>query len=81
MRPEEGRTAFLVATHIRGDSQMNSIRIYPGRGGWFYEVWIAPRVVVSGWCASRERAAAASGSSGKRVVIKLVDGDVAPCGG
>jgi len=36
---------------------MNSIRIYPGRDGWFYEVWIASRVVVVGWCASRERAA------------------------
>jgi len=42
---------------------MNAIRIYPGRGGWFYEVWIASRVVVFGWCPTRERAAAqASGA-------------------
>ena len=35
---------------------MNSIRIYAGREGWFYEVWITSRLVVFGWCQSRERA-------------------------
>jgi hypothetical protein len=35
---------------------MNGIRIYPGRDGWFYEVWIASRLVLFGWCQSRERA-------------------------
>jgi hypothetical protein len=35
---------------------MNRISIYPGRDGWFYEVWTASRIVVFGWCASRERA-------------------------
>ncbi len=35
---------------------MNSIRIYPGRDGWFYEVWLASRLVVFGWCATRDRA-------------------------
>ena len=39
------------------ESEMNSIRIYPGRDGWFYEVWFDSRIVVFGWCASRERAA------------------------
>ena len=59
---------------------MNSIRIYAGRDGWFYEVWIAPRIVVFGWCASRERASVASGSCVERVVIKSVGGDLTPCG-
>ena len=35
---------------------MNTIRVYPGREGWFYEVWIASRLVVFGWCVSRENA-------------------------
>ena len=35
---------------------MNSIRIYPARGGWFYEVWIGARLAVFGWCETRERA-------------------------
>jgi len=35
---------------------MNGIRIYPGRDGWFYEVWISARLVLFGWCQSRERA-------------------------
>jgi hypothetical protein len=35
---------------------MNSIRVYPGRDGWFYEVWIASRLVIFGWCATRDRA-------------------------
>jgi hypothetical protein len=37
---------------------MNHIHIYPGRDGWFYEVWIASRVVVFGWSPTRERAVA-----------------------
>jgi len=35
---------------------MNGIRIYPGRDGWFYEVWIASRLVIFGWSETRERA-------------------------
>jgi hypothetical protein len=35
---------------------MRDTRIYAGRGGWFYEVWIASRLVVFGWSATRERA-------------------------
>lgn len=40
----------------RGEIIMNSISIYPGCEGWFYEVRIDSRVVVFGWCASRARA-------------------------
>lgn len=36
---------------------MKSINIYAGSNGWLYEVWIASRLVVLGWCATRERAA------------------------
>jgi hypothetical protein len=35
---------------------MNSINIYPGRDGWFYEVWAAGRVLVIGWSRTRDRA-------------------------
>jgi hypothetical protein len=35
---------------------MKSIHIYPGRDGWFYEVWTAERLIVVGWSRSRERA-------------------------
>jgi hypothetical protein len=35
---------------------MNTIRIYASGGGWFYEVWNASRLVVFGWCESRESA-------------------------
>ena len=35
---------------------MKDKRIYQGRGGWFYEVWIASRLVIFGWAQSRERA-------------------------
>ena len=34
----------------------NGTRIYPGSDGWFYEVWFASRLVVFGWCATRDRA-------------------------
>ena len=34
---------------------MNSIRVYPAAaGGWNYEVWVAARAVVIGWCRTRE---------------------------
>jgi hypothetical protein len=37
---------------------MKSISVYAGSKGWFYEVRIASRLVVFGWCAERtERAA------------------------
>ena len=35
---------------------MNATRVYSGRDGWFYEVWTASRLIVFGWCATRERA-------------------------
>lgn len=35
---------------------MKSVNIYAASGGWLYEVWIASRIVVFGWCATRERA-------------------------
>ena len=35
---------------------MKNVNIYAGRDGWFYEVWIASRLVVLGWCPTRERA-------------------------
>lgn len=35
---------------------MRSINIYPGRDGWFYEVWMAQRIVVFGWSRTRDRA-------------------------
>ena len=37
---------------------MKRINVYAGRDGWYYEVWVASRLVVLGWCATRERAAA-----------------------
>lgn len=37
--------------------QARGVHIYPSRaGGWFYEVWIAARPVVIGWCRTREAA-------------------------
>lgn len=33
------------------------INVYAGRDGWFYEVWIATRLVVFGWSSTHERAA------------------------
>jgi len=34
-----------------------AIKIYPSeRGGWIYEVWIAGRPVVVGWCRTKEAA-------------------------
>lgn len=57
---------------------MNSNRIYPGRDGWIYEAWIDPRIVVSGWCASREQATVASAIGVRRVSIGLVAGDLVP---
>jgi hypothetical protein len=50
-----GRTAVSGDIGIEG-GRMKTIRIYPGGGGWFYEVWTASRVVIFGWCATRERA-------------------------
>ncbi|MDB5866382.1 MAG: hypothetical protein JWO70_4188 [Betaproteobacteria bacterium] len=35
---------------------MKSINIYAGRGGWFYEVWTADRLIVVGWSHTRDRA-------------------------
>ena len=35
---------------------MRTVHIYAGTKGWFYEVWIASRVIVLGWSATREHA-------------------------
>jgi hypothetical protein len=35
---------------------MNTTRIYAARGGWIFEVWTASRLVVLGWCTTREHA-------------------------
>ena len=36
---------------------MKDVNIYPiESGGWMYEVWIAARAVVVGWCRTREAA-------------------------
>jgi hypothetical protein len=35
---------------------MNATSIYPGCQGWFFEVWTASRLVVFGWCVTREHA-------------------------
>ncbi len=36
---------------------MKHINVYPARsGGWIYEVRIADRAVVIGWCLTREGA-------------------------
>jgi hypothetical protein len=33
------------------------VSVYPAqRGGWIYEVWVAARLVVIGWCRTREAA-------------------------
>jgi hypothetical protein len=33
------------------------ISVYAGRDGWYYEVWIASRLVVFGRASTHERAA------------------------
>ena len=36
---------------------MKDVSVYPAQtGGWIYEVWIAARPVVIGWCHTREAA-------------------------
>jgi hypothetical protein len=35
---------------------MKDVSVYPAQGGWMYEVWIAARLVVVGWCHTREAA-------------------------
>lgn len=36
---------------------MKDVTVYPAiSGGWIYEVWIAERPVVVGWCRTREAA-------------------------
>jgi hypothetical protein len=35
---------------------MKSINVYPGQQGWFYEVWLAERLLVFGWSRTQERA-------------------------
>jgi hypothetical protein len=36
---------------------MRELKLYPApAGGWIYEVWIAARPVVVGWCQTREAA-------------------------
>jgi hypothetical protein len=39
------------------EAAVKDINVYPAAtGGWIYEVWIAARAVVIGWCATREAA-------------------------
>ncbi len=41
----------------KGGGIVNNINVYPARlGGWIYEVWIAARPTVVGWCRTREAA-------------------------
>lgn len=36
---------------------MKDVNVYPSpAGGWLYEVWVAQRAVVVGWCRTREAA-------------------------
>jgi hypothetical protein len=36
---------------------MKGVNVYAAQaGGWIYEVWIAKRPVVVGWCHTREEA-------------------------
>jgi hypothetical protein len=36
---------------------MKAVNVYPAQsGGWIYEVWIAMRLVVVGWCHTRQAA-------------------------
>jgi len=36
---------------------MKDVNVYPAQsGGWIYEVWIAARPVIIGWCKTREAA-------------------------
>jgi hypothetical protein len=42
---------------------MKSINVYAGRQGWFYEIWVASRLVVFGWCEDQERAWRAAASA------------------
>ena len=40
-----------------GEAAVKEIKVYPAAaGGWIYEIWIAARPVVIGWCAQRETA-------------------------
>ena len=33
------------------------VKLYPaGSGGWIYEVWVGARLVLVGWCRTREAA-------------------------
>ena len=32
------------------------VSVYPAQSGWIYEVWIAARLVVIGWCHTKEAA-------------------------
>ena len=42
---------------------MKRVSVYPSpRGGWLYEVWIAQRAIVVGYCVTREAAEAAARS-------------------
>jgi hypothetical protein len=36
---------------------MTAVQVYPaGSGGWIYEVWFQARLIVVGWCRTREAA-------------------------
>jgi hypothetical protein len=54
-------TAACIATALRDevnkkreDASMTDVKVYAAEaGGWIYEVWIAKRPVVVGWCHTR----------------------------
>jgi hypothetical protein len=42
---------------IVAEGQVKDVKLYAAEsGGWIYEVWIARRPVVIGWCHTREAA-------------------------
>ena len=44
---------------IEAEALVKDVKLYAAEsGGWIYEVWIARRPVVIGWCHTREAAEA-----------------------
>jgi hypothetical protein len=51
-RLEESRMADSADAQV----YRRMFRLYPAQDGWIYEVWIASRPVVVGWCHTQEAA-------------------------
>jgi hypothetical protein len=47
----------MVIGELPAIAPVKRISVYAGRDGWYYEVWIALRLVVFGCSSTRERAA------------------------